>query len=201
MVNPFGVLAIGALVGMFSDKAAQKLAEIFNVVFQSPSTRTDGLAGNVPLISKVDPATIALLKKRGICLCPTLTREVSAYIYESRPAFFDDPFFLKEAERPILDQLLDPKKQEAMHNSAAAQRYKVALETASRNLKKLEDAGVTIAFGTDTAGAPPPLSPCSGTTCGLGSRTMESGFIDSSLDGGPRRKRQRRPSRAATEWK
>src|SRR5881398_84415 len=37
-----------------------------------------------------------------------------------------------------------------MKNSRAAQRYKVALEQASRNLKKLSDGGVTIAMGTDT---------------------------------------------------
>jgi imidazolonepropionase-like amidohydrolase len=37
-----------------------------------------------------------------------------------------------------------------MKNSRAAQQYKIALETASRNLKKLADAGVGIAFGTDS---------------------------------------------------
>ena len=37
-----------------------------------------------------------------------------------------------------------------MRNSTSAQRYKVALDVASRNLKKLSDAGVTIAMGTDT---------------------------------------------------
>src|SRR5262249_9407717 len=40
--------------------------------------------------------------------------------------------------------------QEQMKNNRAAQRYKVALEQASRNVKKLSDAGVTIAMGTDT---------------------------------------------------
>jgi imidazolonepropionase-like amidohydrolase len=99
---------------------------------------------------EVDTATIALLKKRDVCVCPTLTREISTFVYETRPAFFDDPFFLKEADRKLMDQLLDPKRQEAMRQSKAAQQYKTALKVASRNLKKLAEAGVTIAFGTDT---------------------------------------------------
>jgi imidazolonepropionase-like amidohydrolase len=39
---------------------------------------------------------------------------------------------------------------EAMRTSSAARRYKVALEVASRNLKKLVDSGVKVAMGTDT---------------------------------------------------
>ena len=37
-----------------------------------------------------------------------------------------------------------------MRDSAAAKGYKAGLEVANRNLKKLSDAGVRIAFGTDT---------------------------------------------------
>ena len=37
-----------------------------------------------------------------------------------------------------------------MRTSASAQRYKTALNVAMRNVKKLSDAGVTIAMGTDT---------------------------------------------------
>ncbi len=99
---------------------------------------------------EVDDGLIVLLKKRDVCVCPTLTREVSTFVYESRPAFFDDPFFVRDADRQALDELLDPKRQEAMRRSASAQRYKAALEIASRNLKKLSDAGVRIAFGTDS---------------------------------------------------
>jgi imidazolonepropionase-like amidohydrolase len=98
----------------------------------------------------VDAAVIALLKQKGVCVCPTLTREVSTFVYESRPEFFDDPFFLREADPQVLKQLQEPKRMEAMRNSASAQRYKAALQQASRNLKKLVDAGVKIAMGTDT---------------------------------------------------
>jgi imidazolonepropionase-like amidohydrolase len=47
-------------------------------------------------------------------------------------------------------QLQDPRRQETMKNSKSAQQYKMALEVASRNLKKLVDSGVRIAMGTDT---------------------------------------------------
>ncbi|HEY5030451.1 MAG TPA: Ig domain-containing protein [Candidatus Angelobacter sp.] len=35
VISPFGVLAIGALVGMFTEKASGKLADIFNLLFHS----------------------------------------------------------------------------------------------------------------------------------------------------------------------
>ena len=50
----------------------------------------------------------------------------------------------------MLEQLKDPARQKKIAESKAAQEYKKALETASANLKALSDAGVTIAFGTDT---------------------------------------------------
>ena len=36
----------------------------------------------------IDADVIAKMKARGICLCPTLMREVSTYVYESTPSFF-----------------------------------------------------------------------------------------------------------------
>src|SRR5204862_6818388 len=45
----------------------------------------------------VDAGVIAALKARGLCVSPTLMREVSTFIYESTPDFFSDPFFLARA--------------------------------------------------------------------------------------------------------
>ena len=53
VVNPLGVLTIGALVGMFADKAAQKLAEIFDTLFKADDTRKDKLTS--PVVEKIDP--------------------------------------------------------------------------------------------------------------------------------------------------
>lgn len=98
----------------------------------------------------VDDQVIAALKQRDVCYIPTLMREVSTYVYESTPAFFSDPFFLKHADPQVLETLKTPARQDAMAKSATAQKYKAQLAVASRNLKKLSDAGVLIAMGTDT---------------------------------------------------
>jgi len=98
----------------------------------------------------VDSGLVAAFKARGVCLCPTLTREVQAFVYGAEPEFFADPFFLKEADPAVLAALRDPKRQQGIRESAAAARYREALEVASRNLKALSAAGVAIAAGTDT---------------------------------------------------
>lgn len=98
----------------------------------------------------VAPDFINLLKDTGVCYVPTLTREVSTFVYEDEPDFFADPFFLANAEATTLTALRNETRQQAIRNSASAQHYKVALETAMSNLKLLSDGGVTIAMGTDS---------------------------------------------------
>ena len=98
----------------------------------------------------VDNELIDLINAKGVCYIPTLTREVSTFVYESEPEFFSDPYFLKEAEPAILEQLKSPERQTRMQNSRAAAGYKIALEVAMANVKALNDGGVRIAMGTDT---------------------------------------------------
>ena len=101
----------------------------------------------------VDDEFVALIKEKNVCYCPTLMREVSTFTYESVPAFFSDPFFLKEADPAVLEQLRSPERQERTKNSKSAQQYKKALEVAKANVKTLADQGVKIAMGTDTGPA------------------------------------------------
>jgi imidazolonepropionase-like amidohydrolase len=101
----------------------------------------------------VDDAFATALKNRDACYCPTFTREISTFIYDSTPSWIDDPFFVKGVDASIVAQLKDPKRHEQIRNSAgwkAGQQYKAGLEVAKRNLKLLSDRGVRIAFGTDT---------------------------------------------------
>jgi imidazolonepropionase-like amidohydrolase len=117
------------------------------------------LAGGADLIAHsvrdvpVDDAFVNALKSRDVCYSPTLTREISTFIYDSTPPWVDDPFFLKGVDKDIPAQLKDPKRHEQIRNSnawKAGQQYKAGLEVAKRNLKALADKGVRIAMGTDT---------------------------------------------------
>jgi imidazolonepropionase-like amidohydrolase len=100
--------------------------------------------------ANVDAAFAAELARRGLCTCPTLMREVSAFAYADEPAFFADPFFLKDADPAVIAELKTPERRERVRANPASARYREALKTASANLKTLADAGAPIAFGTDT---------------------------------------------------
>ncbi len=102
----------------------------------------------------VDEEFLSLLKQRNICYCPTFTRELSTYVYDSTPAFFQDPFFLRDADRELVRQLQEPERMAAIRSSKSAQGYKAAMPVARRNLKKVSEAGLRIALGTDTGAAP-----------------------------------------------
>jgi imidazolonepropionase-like amidohydrolase len=100
----------------------------------------------------VTPAFIAEVKKRNVGYVPTLTRDLSVFVYESTPAFFSDPFFLrgKALYGRQVAQLSDPAAQAKTRASQEAANIKKAIEQAKRNLKLLSDAGVLISMGTDT---------------------------------------------------
>lgn len=98
----------------------------------------------------VDSAFIEQIRNEGVCYIPTLTREVSTFIYESEPDFFSDPFFRAGVEPGIIEELLSPERQTAMRNSPMAQGYKEGLEVAMANVGALDQAGVPIAMGTDS---------------------------------------------------
>ena len=102
---------------------------------------------------EIDEEFIAAMKEKDVCYCPTLTREVSTFVYGEVPEFFEDPFFLKEADLEVLEQLKDPDRMRSVQESPAAAGYRAALDVAMANLTSAADGGVRIAFGTDTGPA------------------------------------------------
>jgi len=71
-VNPFGFVAVAALVGMFSDAAFRKLNEIFDTLFQAKDTRSGKLsdltitsAASLPPATHAQPYTFTFTAKSG----------------------------------------------------------------------------------------------------------------------------------------
>ena len=97
----------------------------------------------------VDQTLITAMLDADVCVVPTLTREVSTFIYAERPDFFDDPFFLERAAPADLETFITPELQ-AQSTSSAAQFFENALPLAQENMRRLHEAGIGIAMGTDT---------------------------------------------------
>jgi imidazolonepropionase-like amidohydrolase len=97
----------------------------------------------------VDGELAALMLDRDVCLVPTLTRELSTFVYASRPPFFDDPFFRERAAPEDLDGFLTPQRR-AQAEGSAGQFWREALPVAQENMGRLHEAGVGVAMGTDT---------------------------------------------------
>jgi imidazolonepropionase-like amidohydrolase len=99
---------------------------------------------------EVSDEFVQTLLNSGVCYVPTLMREVSAFTYSSRPEFFDDPFFLANANKKEMARVSDADFMARMAASPSAAVYRQALVQAQDNLRILVGSGVPIAFGTDS---------------------------------------------------
>jgi imidazolonepropionase-like amidohydrolase len=101
----------------------------------------------------LDDAFVQKLFESGTCYVPTLTREMSTFVYATRPEFFDDPYFQEAAKKSEVDRVSDPQFMARMAASPAAAAYRKALVQAQENLRIVQGSGIPVAFGTD-AGPP-----------------------------------------------
>ncbi|MGD9906710.1 MAG: amidohydrolase family protein, partial [Vicinamibacterales bacterium] len=104
----------------------------------------------------VDQTFLSAMKAANACYSPTLMREVSTFVYDSTPSWTADPFFRRGYSAAIAGELADPARHARIKASpgwAQGQKYKAGLEVAKANLKRVHDAGIRIAFGTDTGPA------------------------------------------------
>jgi len=104
----------------------------------------------------VDDAFLTAMKRGNQCYSPTLMREVSTFVYDATPSWVNDPFFRRGYGADVSAELSDAGRQakfKASNAWAQGQKYKAGLEVAKANLKRVHDAGIRIAFGTDTGPA------------------------------------------------
>ena len=102
----------------------------------------------------IDAELIALFTRGDVGYIPTLTRNLSLFLYETTPAFFDDPFFLRGADafRADMDRVRDPELQAQVRNSERAATARTVLVQAQRNLRRPQFSWTRIKGESDVEG-------------------------------------------------
>lgn len=98
----------------------------------------------------VDHDVMQAMKARGVFLIPTLVRDEVLFAYADNLQWLDDPFFKAGYLPEALALVRSPENVEKNRKDPDIAKYRAGLEMAKKNLKTLSDAGVKIAFGTDS---------------------------------------------------
>jgi imidazolonepropionase-like amidohydrolase len=103
---------------------------------------------------EVDQDLLIKMKQKNVLYIPTLSLDEYQFIYAQSPDWINDPFFKASLEPGVYEMITDKAYGERIRNSADYQRNMSAFKTASINLKKIHDAGITVALGTDSGAFP-----------------------------------------------
>jgi imidazolonepropionase-like amidohydrolase len=100
----------------------------------------------------VTPALIAKMKQKNVAYIPTLTRDLSVFVYESTPDFINEPFFQRGMSlyKEQVALVSSAEFHDKVKKDPNTEVIRKALVEANKNLKILSDAGITIAMGTDS---------------------------------------------------
>ena len=98
----------------------------------------------------VDNEVMQAMKARGVFLIPTLVRDEVLFAYADNLKWLDDPFFQAGYEPAALAFVRSPENVDKGRKDPDIAKYRAGLEMGKKNLKTLSDAGVKIAFGTDS---------------------------------------------------
>lgn len=103
----------------------------------------------------VDAEFIDEMKARSTWYIATINLDECSYIFAEQPAWTKEPFFQNALQPALKAQLSDPAYLEKTLKSPRVPIFKKAVATNQANVKTLYDAGVKVAFGTDSGAIPP----------------------------------------------
>ena len=103
----------------------------------------------------VDAEFINEMKARSTWYIATINLDECSYILAEQPAWTKEPFFQNALQPALKAQLSDSAYLEKTLKSPRVPIFKKAVATNQANVKALYDAGVKVAFGTDSGAIPP----------------------------------------------
>ena len=102
----------------------------------------------------VDDELIRAVKSRGVFYIPTLSVDESFFIFAEQPEVMNDEFFKHAVPPELITMFLSKEYKDKVAANPAVPKEKAAFAVALRNVKALHDAGVQVAFGTDSGALP-----------------------------------------------
>jgi len=104
--------------------------------------------------SVMDDQLVKSMKAKKVAYIPTLSLDEFAYIYSRKPEWVENEFFKNSLEPGVYEMVTSKKYQDSLKNSPVYSKTVAAFNTALINLKKLYDAGILVAMGTDSGATP-----------------------------------------------
>jgi imidazolonepropionase-like amidohydrolase len=144
-----------AIIDAAHKRGARVLAHVFYLE-DAKRLVDQGIDGFVHMVrdQPIDQALIDGMEKHGTWqVASTLSREASMFAYGSTPEFASDPFFTRGVSAKTLELIRSPERQKAQAGNPNFKKFPAFFETAKANLKRLVEAGIPFAAGTD-AGPP-----------------------------------------------
>ncbi|MDR6806234.1 imidazolonepropionase-like amidohydrolase [Dyadobacter sp. BE34] len=103
---------------------------------------------------EVDQDLLTKMKQKNVTYIPTLSLDEYQFVYAGNPDWINDAFFKASLEPGVFEMITDKAYGEKIRNSPDYQRNMAAFKTAMVNLKKIHDAGIKVALGTDSGAFP-----------------------------------------------
>jgi imidazolonepropionase-like amidohydrolase len=94
------------------------------------------------------------MKAQGAVYIPTLDLDESQFIYAEQPSWMEESFFTQAVDPALLERWKSPLYRKEMEANPNTPKNKAAAAMGQRNVKILFEAGVKIAFGTDSGALP-----------------------------------------------
>jgi imidazolonepropionase-like amidohydrolase len=94
------------------------------------------------------------MKKHNIAYIPTLSLDDFALAYAGSPKWVGDPFFTAALDPGVLEMITSAEYKAKVQSNKVTAQEQAALPQAMHNLKKIYDAGILVALGTDSGATP-----------------------------------------------
>lgn len=102
----------------------------------------------------VDADLIRALKSRGVFYIPTLSVDESFFVFAEQPEVLGEEFFQRAVSPELVQMFQGQTYRDKVKDNPSVPKEKAAFAVAQKNLKALHNAGVHVAFGTDSGANP-----------------------------------------------